>query len=180
MSEEEKKLFEAIKYKNKHLFLVKVDADFLINLIEEQQKELNSLKEIEQLHKEENGKLRVELKQEKTKTPETIRKQFEVYQNKIQALEKQHEYDMQMIDEVKGNAVKCANELEQEKEKNKDLQKQLNGAFDRGFISKDKLKSFFQDQIIYRQFELQQEYKDFKDDIKLNTLQDIKEEILED
>lgn len=33
----------------------------LLNLIEKQQKEQNSLKEIEQLHKEENGKLRFEL-----------------------------------------------------------------------------------------------------------------------
>lgn len=31
-------------------------------------------------------------------------------------------------------------ELNEEKEKNKELQKQLNGAFDRGFISKDKIK----------------------------------------
>lgn len=61
MNEEEKKLFEAIKYKNKHLFLVKVDADFLINLIEKQQKELNRLKEIEQQHKVDNGLLRQEL-----------------------------------------------------------------------------------------------------------------------
>lgn len=30
---------------------------------------------------------------------------------------------------------------EQEKEKNKELAKQLNGAFDRGFISKDKIKN---------------------------------------
>lgn len=89
---------------------------------------------------------------------------YDLYQqekNKVQALEKQHDYDMQMIDEVKGNAVKLANErdgiyndyqdigkeklklqeqLDEEKEKNKDLQKQLNGAFDRGFISKDKIK----------------------------------------
>lgn len=43
---------------------------------------------------------------------------------KIQALEKQHDYDMQMIDEVKGNAVKWANELEQEKEKNKKLEEE--------------------------------------------------------
>lgn len=34
-------------------------------IIENQQKELNNLKEIEQSHKEENGKLRVELEQEK-------------------------------------------------------------------------------------------------------------------
>lgn len=37
------------------------------------------------------------------------------------------------------------------------------------FIDKDKIR----DKINERQFELQQEYKDFKDDIRLNTLQEI-------
>ena len=37
----------------------------LLNLIDKQQKELKDLKEIEQAHKEENGKLRVELEKEK-------------------------------------------------------------------------------------------------------------------
>ena len=63
MSEQEKKLFEAIKYKNEHL--VKMDADFLLNIIEKQQKELNNLKEIEKSHQEENGKLRGESKKRK-------------------------------------------------------------------------------------------------------------------
>lgn len=40
------------------------------------------------------------------------------------------------------------------------------------FISKQKIK----DKILYRQFELQQEYKDFEDDIVLNTLQELLEE----
>lgn len=62
----------------------------VINKAVEKVNLMENLKEIEQLHQEENGKLRVE--------------------------------------------------LEQEKEKNKELQKQLNGAFDRGFISKDKIK----------------------------------------
>lgn len=68
-----------------------IESERLRQYIKDLRNELNSLKEIEQLHQEENGKLRVE--------------------------------------------------LEQEKEKNKDLQKQLNGAFDRGFISKDKIKA---------------------------------------
>lgn len=45
---------------------------------------------------------------------------YEQEKNKIEALEKQHEYDMQMIDEVKGQANEWAVQLEQEKEKNKE------------------------------------------------------------
>ena len=44
---------------------------------------------------------------------------------------------------------------------NKELKKQ--------YISKDKIRELINE----RQFELQQEYKDFEDDIKLNTLQEI-------
>ena len=44
---------------------------------------------------------------------------------------------------------------------NEELQKQC--------ISKDKIRELINE----RQFELQQEYKDFKDDIRLNTLQEI-------
>lgn len=44
---------------------------------------------------------------------------------------------------------------------NEELQKQ--------YISKDKIREL----ITERQFKLQQEYKDFKDDIRLNTLQEI-------
>lgn len=44
---------------------------------------------------------------------------------------------------------------------NEELQKQ--------YISKDKIRELINE----RQFELQQEYKDFKDDIRLNTLQEI-------
>ena len=76
----------------------------LIMLYKQTKKELNSLKEIEKSHQEENGKLRVEFEK--------------VYEDNLS----------------------LAKELAQEKEKNKDLQKQLNGAFDRGFISKDKIK----------------------------------------
>lgn len=92
---------------------------------------LNSLKEIEKSHKEENGKLRVELEQEKSK---------------IEALEKQHEYDMEMIDEVKGQANEWINMLEQEKEKNKELQlKYMKLESDRYYSIRDMMK--------YREFE---------------------------
>ena len=37
------------------------------------------------------------------------------------------------------------------------------------YISKDKIRELINE----RQFELQQEYKEFKDDIRLNTLQEI-------
>ena len=78
MSEEEKKAIEKLKS------IVKVHNDFMkdikrefisseeikaleiaLNLVENQQKELNNLKEIEKSHKEENGKLRIELEQYK-------------------------------------------------------------------------------------------------------------------
>lgn len=85
LSEEEKK---AIKRIEKHLierlnkyeaysdcldlqsYYRNGDIKILLNLIEKQQKELNSLKEIEKSHQEENGKLRVELEQEKEKNKE--------------------------------------------------------------------------------------------------------------
>ena len=90
-------------------------------------------------------------------------------------------------------------ELDKEKEKNKELTDIIEAIeefkrlkrpvmdlvhemqkFEDDFISKDKIRELLQDKIRYRQFELQQEYKDFKDDIKLNILQDLKEELLEE
>lgn len=74
MSDEEKKAIEKLKEyalcKVNDNGYVEVSANgykhTILNLIENQQKELNNLKEIEKSHKEENGKLRVKLtKQEK-------------------------------------------------------------------------------------------------------------------
>lgn len=93
MSEEENNVLEY--FKNNQVFDIELVFNYipvLLNIIEKQQKEiehwkagmkiierdknnhierlekeLNSLKEIEQLHQEENGKLRVELEQEKTR-----------------------------------------------------------------------------------------------------------------
>ena len=67
--------------------------------------------------------------------------------------------------------------------RNKELEETLkdNWEFrDKFYIPKSKVKEILIDKIQYRQFELQQEYKDFKDDEILNTLQDIKEELLEE
>lgn len=61
MNEKEKATLEFIKINNKHRYCDKNDVDFLLNLIEKQQKELDNLKEIEKSHKEENGKLREEI-----------------------------------------------------------------------------------------------------------------------
>ena len=76
LSEEEKKAIEKIelliqyfnKWEQAYTIIPKDKKYFetLLNLIENQQKELNNIKEIEKSHKEENGKLRVKLtKQEK-------------------------------------------------------------------------------------------------------------------
>lgn len=47
--------------------------------------------------------------------------------------------------------------------------KKIKKYINKNFVSKDKIR----DKILERQFELQQEYKDFEDDIRLNTLQEI-------
>ena len=90
----------------------------LNNQIMELTEELNNLKEIEKSHQEENGKLRVELEQEKAKTPETLRKQLELYQDR----------------------------LYEEKEKNKELLKEYNKKLQIDWedaISKDKIKEIY-------------------------------------
>lgn len=104
----------------------------LISIIENQQKELNNLKEIEKSHQEENGKLRVEF--EKVYEDNlTLANELKQEKEKNKVLEAKRIWN-------KGRIEKLKKELEEEKEKNKDLQKQLNGAFDRGFIPKDKIK----------------------------------------
>ena len=47
--------------------------------------------------------------------------------------------------------------------------KKIRKYIEKKYISKDKIRELINE----RQFELQQEYKDFKDDIRLNTLQEI-------
>lgn len=53
-----------------------------------------------------------------------------------------------------------------------DNMKEIVQEINKNYISKSKVLA----KIRERQFELQQEYKDFADDIKLNTLQDLLEE----
>lgn len=244
LSEEEKEEFEHIKKRAefviKNIMGTNVFTTYdvhcvntLIDIIEKQQKELNSLKEIEQLHKEENGKLRVEfekiyednltlaqeLEQEKEKNKkleekykrlsieaqatafeddnidtegllrvllkqgeitlnekgEYQRKDFDWEENMMQLglmkkrektfyipddecldeYTKQLESQLKEYDELKrifrernitnetmyDGFCRLFDEVNELKEKNKDLTKQLNGAFDRGFISKDKIRA---------------------------------------
>lgn len=88
LSEEEKKTIE--KFNNLYIKefngepittddrLSYIEGALITNLIEKLEQELNGLKEIEQLHKEENGKLRVELEEEKEKNKE-LQKYEEAY-----------------------------------------------------------------------------------------------------
>lgn len=63
-------------------------------------------------------------------------------------------------------------QLEQEKEKNKEYEKQLDLDYvDKNYISKDKIK----DMMKYREFELQQEYKEFEEDVEWKTYKKILE-----
>lgn len=79
LSEEEKKAVEIVKKITEDDLLNYWEGpeepynalQVVLNLLENQQKELNNLKEIEQSHQEENGKLRIELEQEKEKHKNT-------------------------------------------------------------------------------------------------------------
>lgn len=51
LSEKEKITLELIKKNNEHKYCVKDDVDFLLNLIEKQQKEIEELKAINQMQK---------------------------------------------------------------------------------------------------------------------------------
>lgn len=128
MSEEEKATLEFIKINNKHRYCDKNDVDFLLNLIEKQQKELDNLKEIEKTHQEENGLLRQEL-------------DMQIEHNKeLEATLKQ----------TQDSWFEDTQKLEQEKEKNRELEKnnidlkeknRLTAEnLSRSYISKDKIK----------------------------------------
>ena len=96
----------------------------LLDLYNKTEKELNNLKEIEQLHKEENGKLNVE----------------------INELEHTLYAKQSMIDELTHNEEKLKIELGKEKEKNKELitenfsLNEMKRYNQKHYISKDKIK----------------------------------------
>ena len=118
-----------------------VNKEFVVKpilyLIENQQKELNSLKEIEQLHQEENGKLRVELEQYKL---------LEANIDKANRIIAENKFDEGLY-----------GLLMQEKEKNKELKKYeeayklLSYALN-NYISKDKIKAEMEDIIDYFEY----------------------------
>lgn len=136
MSEEEKK---AIEYWKRDIALYRWNtqlasehyAQIILNLIENQQKELNSLKEIEKSHKKENEKLRIEFEK--------------VYEDNLSLAKELKQYKLLEANINKANKIIAENKFE--KKKNKELEeqnqfqrKQLNDAFDRGWIHKDKIK----------------------------------------
>ena len=143
MSEEEKKAIETvesfIKYykKNEHtgnranLDVLREEInsiEFILNKYDVQQKELNNPKEIEKSHKEENGKLRVELEQYKGLNEALERSSEHVTQLTAENSDLKYQlfYKQKMIDELTQNEEKLKIELGKEKEKNKELEKQIN------------------------------------------------------
>ena len=101
MSEEEKKAIELLSKKDTEYYYRYVDVReavyIILNLIENQQKELNNLKEIEKSHQEENGKLRVELEQEKEKNKELEAENFSL--NEMKKYNKKHYISKEKIRE---------------------------------------------------------------------------------
>lgn len=120
-----------------------VNKEFVVKpilyLIEKQQKELDNLKEIEQSHKEENGKLRVELEQEKNKI-NIIKKLMAVGDVTDEALFTLVQTTMAELERLED----IEEQLDKEKEKNKSLKKQIKEMQEyyknADFIFKDKIK----------------------------------------
>lgn len=146
MSEEEKKAIEHLNsFLNipeyvwlKENELLMVNIKIALNLIENQQKELNTLKEIEQQHKTDNGLLRQEL-------------DMQIEHNKeLKATLKQ----------TQDSWFEDTQKLEQEKEKNKKLYEQnqiyvLDGSkvklethIKNNYIKKDKIKELLENETI--------------------------------
>jgi len=102
MSEEEKKAIELLSKKDTEYYYRYVDVReavyIILNLIENQQKELNNLKEIEKSHQEENGKLRVELEQEKEKNKELEAENFSL--NEMKKYNKKHYISKEKIKDM--------------------------------------------------------------------------------
>ena len=217
MSEEEIKILKVL-INNKDIFYYEDDFNNrirplvgkLLDLYNQTQKQLNNLKEIEKTHKEENGKLRVELEQYK-RLAEMNLKDAEEFQNNMcehrcilyneieelkaglfEEKEKNKELEAKQIWN-KGRIEELKNELVQEKEKNNELEielstrdninvdklvekyryyRRLADSYQANCISKDKLK----DMMKYREFELQQQYKDFEEDAEWKTYKKILEE----
>ncbi len=109
MSEEEKGLVE--KFQNLYIKefnnepitsddrLSYIECALITNLIEKLEKELNSLKEIEKSHKEENGKLRVELEQ-KEQMIKRLERDVEGYRDLSRQI--QEDYSKQIKDYEEG------------------------------------------------------------------------------
>ena len=206
MSEEEKKAIESFKryinsQEQKLDDYYRMDEEFykdeieqlelslkllrtVLNLIENQQKELNSLKEIEQLHKEENGKLRVELEQVERKVEEYrigwCNTGEELEQEKLK--NKDMKSAVEYLKKIEPEKLKIIADSWNDKVAHKfdtEIKELTQKAFEDGqesivkrYISKNKIK----DMMKYREFELQQEYKEFEKDVEWRTYKKILEE----
>ena len=168
MSEEEKKaviFFKHFLEDDDDVFKISnKDLRIILNLIEKQQKELNSLKEIEKSHQEENGKLRVELEQEKNKI-NTIKKLMSVGDITDEALFTLVQTTMAELDRLEDIEEK----LDKEKYKAEALEKHQKQYLDgelitakqgkffekmikENYISKDKIKEIYNILGEYRHF----------------------------
>lgn len=79
MSEEEKTTLEFIKINNKHRYCDKNDVDFLLNLIEKQQKELEQ-------EKENNTELRIQISARET-VVEELQEKIEEIRDKAEVMD---------------------------------------------------------------------------------------------
>lgn len=148
MTEEEKELIE--KFKNLYIKdfngepitaddrLSYIECALITNLIEKLDKELSNIKEIEKSHKEENGKLRVELEQYKRLAEMNLKDAEEFQENMC-------EHRCILYNEIE----ELKTELFEEKEKNKEYEKQLDLDYvEKNFISKDRIMELLENEII--------------------------------
>ena len=104
MSEEEKEAINNLRFYSTNVGFSKYDGttcvlrakdvQIVLNLIGKQYAELNSLKEIEQLHKEENGKLRVENKILNRRINDAFDRGY-IHKDKIRDMMKYREFELQ-------------------------------------------------------------------------------------
>lgn len=123
MSEEEKEVIDKLW---RFDCCYNKEIKILLNLIEKQQKELNSLKEIEQLHQEENRKLRVELEQEKERNNE-LEIELSIRDNiNVDKLVEKYRYYRRLVDSYQANCIskeKIRAKIEELKKEQKEYKK---------------------------------------------------------
>lgn len=78
------------------------------------------------------------------------------------------------VDKLEEKTIALENLIQENKKLKEQMGKDLDVVYIKGiYDERDKWKNKIRDLITERKFELQQEFKDFKDDTRLNTLQEI-------